>query len=175
MNAGADLAVARAGPQDAALLTEIARSAKAHWGYPGDWLRRWEGSLTVTPAYIRGNPTFRAARGARVVGFCAVVLRGGEAVLDHLWVLPREMGRGAGRALFAAAEDAARSGGAAVLRIESDPNAEGFYLRMGATRRGLAPATMDGRERHLPLLEKRLQEGCSPAAPGVNDRGRQSP
>jgi hypothetical protein len=99
MTGGAALEITRAGPQDAALLTEIARRAKAHWGYPAEWLRRWEGALAVTPGYIRENPTLCAARGEGVVGFCAIALRGGEAFLEHLWVLPPEMGRGAGRAV----------------------------------------------------------------------------
>jgi len=38
------------------------------------------------------------------------------------------------------------------MRIESDPNAEGFYLRMGARRIGIKAAEVDGVQRELPVL-----------------------
>ena len=41
---------------------------------------------------------------------------------------------------------------AEVLEIEADPNAEGFYRRMGARRVGEIVYELDGRERVLPLL-----------------------
>jgi GNAT superfamily N-acetyltransferase len=152
----ADVKIVRAGPKDAGELTAIAFRAKAHWGYPESWLRRWEKALTVSPDYVRDTPTFAAVRGSRVVGFFSLLVRGRDASLEHLWVFPPDMGKGVGSALFAAAEGVARSAGAARLKIESDPNAEAFYVRMGAVRCGSAPAAMDGNERCLPLLEKRL-------------------
>lgn len=152
----ADVKIVMASPKDAGELTAIALRAKAHWGYPESWLRRWEKALTVSPDYVRDNPTFSAVRDSRMVGFFSLLMRGREAALEHFWVLPPEMGRGVGSALFAAAEGAARSGGAAFLRIESDPNAEAFYVRRGAVRYGSVPAAMDGNERCLPLLGKRL-------------------
>ena len=59
---------------------------------------------------------------------------------------------GVGRALFDHALDRAAALGAETLGIEADPNAEGFYLRMGATRVGEIAYELDGRERVLPLL-----------------------
>jgi GNAT superfamily N-acetyltransferase len=150
--------IVRARPADAGLLTSLAFAAKGHWGYPESWLRRWEGVLTVTPGYLRAIPTYKAVSRRRVIGFCSLLVRGREASLEHLWVLPAEIGRGAGRTLFSWAEAVARAAGAATLRVESDPHAEGFYIRMGAERRGRVPAPMDGNERYLPLLEKCLGE-----------------
>ncbi len=148
--------MARALPADAGELTAIAHAAKRHWGYPESWIHSWESSLTLTPEFVGAHPTHVARSGGRIVGFCSVVVRGREARLEHLWVLPPEMKKGTGRALFELAEGLARKAGAACLRIESDPNAEEFYVRMGAARYGRVPATMDGNERFLPLLEKSL-------------------
>jgi len=77
-------------------------------------------------------------------------------VLDHLWVDPGMLRRGVGRALFEAAEQAARTAGARTLRLTGDPHAEGFYCRMGATVYAREPAPMDGHDRYLPLFEKTL-------------------
>ncbi len=43
--------------------------------------------------------------------------------------------------------------GGATLRIASDPNAEGFYLKMGARRVGETPSQPEGRALPLLLLE----------------------
>jgi GNAT superfamily N-acetyltransferase len=148
--------IARARPEEAADLTRIAQAAKRHWGYPQGWMRAWAGILTVTPHYLRTNPTFVAAEDGVAKGFCSLRLEGACAHVDHLWVRPDAMGRGVGRALFARGEKLALEAGALRLRIESDPNAEGFYQAMGAATVGRRPAAMDGRERFLPLLEKAL-------------------
>jgi GNAT superfamily N-acetyltransferase len=143
-------------PEDAAELSSIAHSAKGHWGYPESWINHWRDVLTITPGYIGANPTYCAISDERIIGFCALVLRDGEAYLDHLWVLPSAIGRGAGRILFEFAENFARTSGATIIRVESDPHAEEFYVHMGATKYGQVSANMDGHERFLPLLEKAL-------------------
>jgi GNAT superfamily N-acetyltransferase len=156
---------ARARPEDAGELTAIAHAAKGHWGYPEGWLRRWEGLLTITPEYIRANPTHVAVSEGRIVGFCSVLISGREAYLDHLWVSPLEMDKGVGRFLFGLAEGIARTAGAGRIRVESDPHAEEFYIHMGAVRYGRTPASMDGSERYLPLLEKSLLGGHAARVP----------
>jgi hypothetical protein len=57
-----------------------------------------------------------------------------------------------GRALFEHSVEQARALGFCSLHIESDPNAEGFYERMGARRVGMNITQLDGEHRELPLL-----------------------
>jgi GNAT superfamily N-acetyltransferase len=78
------------------------------------------------------------------VGFYALVGEGSQIELEHLWVLPEHMSAGIGRALFAHAVRRAASLNADLLEIESDPNAEGFYRRMGAIRVGEINYSIDG-------------------------------
>ena len=104
-------------PEDAGALTTIALAAKRHWGYPEEWIVRWQEALTITPDYIRVHPTFAAEVDDRIVGFGAVQLRPDGAWLDHLWVMPPTMGQGIGRALFSRAETIARESGATWLRF----------------------------------------------------------
>ena len=72
----------------------------------------------------------------RAVGFYLLTTESDGMHLDHLWIAPHAMGRGIGRALFEHAVEQARRLGHQTLKIEADPNAEGFYTRMGARRVG---------------------------------------
>jgi GNAT superfamily N-acetyltransferase len=155
-NLGRNMILLKARAEHADTLTQIALAAKRHWQYPDRWIRRWEGVLTITPEYVIRHPTFAAVVEAELVGFCAIQIEASDAVLDHLWVLPPFMRRGIGRALFEHAENTARGLGAVRLRMVGDPHAEQFYRRMGATLYGREPASMEGEERFLPLLEKAL-------------------
>ena len=144
--------IVRAGPDDADALTRIAFAAKSYWGYPGRWIEQWQESLTITPGFITDNEVYAAVFEEEMGGFYALVERGSEVELEHLWVLPEHTGTGVGRALFDHAVRRAAALGVTTLRIEADPNAEGFYRRMGARRVGETSYPIDGQRRVLPLL-----------------------
>ena len=121
---------------DAALLTDIAFAGKRVWGYPEAWLEWWRHDLVVTPHYIHSEPVQIAEFDGAVVGFVGLSTQDKVRYLEHLWLWPENIGRGFGRALFAEAARLARVEGQRELRINSDPNAEPFYLKMGAIRIG---------------------------------------
>jgi GNAT superfamily N-acetyltransferase len=73
--------------------------------------------------------------------------------VEHLWVLPDFIGKGIGAKLFRRMLAKCREMGVKVLEIESDPNAQGFYERMGARKVGEVVSQVDGQPRVLPLLE----------------------
>jgi GNAT superfamily N-acetyltransferase len=152
MPESARIEIFRAGERDAEALTRIAFAAKRYWGYPERWIERWRESLTITPEFVRRNEVYAAVVEGEPVGFYALTGEGREIELEHLWVLPERMGTGVGRALFYHAGSRADSLGAETLSIESDPNAEGFYRRMGARRVGEINYSIDGKRRTLPLL-----------------------
>jgi GNAT superfamily N-acetyltransferase len=145
-----DAVIRRALPADARALTRVAHAAKRHWKYPEDWIRRWRDALTVTRRFVEHHPVYCAVRGARLLGFYALSGVGPTRELEHFWVAPEHIGRGVGARMFEHAVATLRADGARVLRIASDPYAEGFYLRMGARRVGEWPSTPGGRT--LPLL-----------------------
>jgi GNAT superfamily N-acetyltransferase len=142
----------RAKPGDAATLTEIAFAAKRHWGYPEVWIQSWGEALTIKPELIARNETYVACLNGQTVGFYALVNRNDRASLEHLWVLPSAMGQGIGRALFNHAVERAKVLGVEAIEIESDPNAENFYERMGARRVSVNVTEVDGQPRALPVL-----------------------
>ena len=128
-------------PTDAQRLTEIAHAAKRHWGYPEDLISLWQADLTVSPQFIVDCPVFCAVRGSEIVGFYGLSRQQEAFEIEHLWVDPQHMGTGVGTLLFEHAVPTVRSMGGSILNITSDPHAEGFYLRMGASRVAGAIAT----------------------------------
>lgn len=144
--------IRRASPADAPALTGIAHSAKRHWGYPERWIEIWKVALTITPEFISNNEVYVACIGSEIAGFSALVTAEDKVWLEHLWVSPTQIGTGLGKALFSHAAGIAAATGALAMEIESDPNAEGFYKRMGAQRVGEVVSEVDGEKRVLPLL-----------------------
>jgi len=149
------MTIIRARSEDAETLTEIAQAAKRYWGYPENWILAWREILTMRPEFIAVNIAYCAVEDDRAIGFYVLTTEDDGLHLDHLWILPSGMGRGIGRALFEHAAAAASRLGSNLINIEADPNAEGFYKRMGATRVGTSLSEVEGERRELPLMEFR--------------------
>jgi GNAT superfamily N-acetyltransferase len=124
-------------------------------------MRLWKPDLTVDADCIRERPVFCAMRGASVVGFYALSGDGRRRELEHMWVDPDSIGTGVGRLLFSHLVRHLRRDGVTKLTIASDPNAEGFYRKLGARRVGSVPSRPPGRR--LPLLVLDLPAGESGA------------
>jgi N-acetylglutamate synthase-like GNAT family acetyltransferase len=148
-----NIQIRRARPDEAEILTAIARAAKRHWGYPEEWIEQWKTDLTITNDFIAKNEMFVAMIDEEIAGCGALVIDGTQAELEHMWVLPKYIGTGVGRFLFENIRERARDLKVSGLEISSDPNAEGFYERMGATRIGEVRSSVDGQPRSLPRMK----------------------
>ena len=148
------LSIRRAVPDDAPQLTHLAQRAKAHWNYPAEWLAAWRSQLTIEPGYLIVHRVLVAENAGRLVGMCALEDRGTWWSLEHAWVDPTSMGQGVGRTLIQQALDLVRAVRPGRVVAEADPNAAGFYRRMGASEIGVVPASMPGApDRVLPVFE----------------------
>jgi GNAT superfamily N-acetyltransferase len=144
--------IRRAHTDDAEVLTALAHAAKSHWGYPERWIEIWKDDLTFTPDFIRAHPVFVATENDTLLGCYALTLDGEKGIIEHFWIHPSAMGRGLGRTLFGHATAQATTLGATWLEIDSDPQAESFYQRMGARRIGEHVYQLEGQPRVLPRL-----------------------
>jgi len=138
---------------DADGLTAIALRAKAHWGYSAELLALWRDELTITPEKIAASAVLVAERSGTLVGMAAIAGDGEEVELADLWVDPDAMGSGIGRRLFERALAVARDRGALRVVLDADPNAEDFYLHLGARRIGMVASQPVGRELPRMLVE----------------------
>jgi GNAT superfamily N-acetyltransferase len=150
---GTEVTIRRSSPEEAETLTTIALEAKRYWGYPEHWIKHWEADLTISSDFIRDNHVYVAERNGWIQGFYALCVANRKAELEHMWVTPAAIGTGIGKELFLDAMERAAKLDVGSVEITADPNAAGFYKRMGATQIGETDSVVDGHERKLPRLE----------------------
>ena len=145
--------IREARPDEAKILTQIAIDAKKHWGYPEHWIKHWEPDLRITEDFIRNNHVYVAESDGEMCGFYALCVSGPSAELEHMWVAPPYIGTGIGKELFLDAMNRSTSMRIRQVEITSDPNAVGFYKRMGAQQVGEVVSQIDDQLRELPRLK----------------------
>lgn len=116
----------------------------------------WLPLLTITPEYIAEHETWMAVIEQETAAYYSFAQNDEGLWLDNLFVLPSFMGHGIGESLFSHALERARGSGALLLKIESDPNAQSFYEKMGARKVGEHRGEVDGQPRILPVMEINL-------------------
>ena len=109
-------------------------------------------ALTVRDAWIEAGMVPVAEHDGALAGVAAVTPDGDGHEVAVFLIYPAMMGRGIGADLFNAMIDLAAANGIGKLGILSDPNAAGFYEKMGAHPIGMEPSdAIPGCE--LPYLE----------------------
>ena len=152
-----DPAIRRAHPAEAGILSALALRSKAHWGYDADFLTACRDDLTLSADDIASSTVYVCDGVDGPSGYYRLVLQDdGVAELDALFVEPAAMGQGVGRSLWRHAVATAATLGCSEMVWQSDPQAEGFYLTMGARRAGESESTVTP-GRMLPLMRFRLR------------------
>ncbi|MET1073983.1 MAG: GNAT family N-acetyltransferase [Umezawaea sp.] len=126
----------RATIDEAAPLSCLARRSKAHWGYDADFLAEVHDALAISAAQITEDDCVVADDNGTVLGFYRLGGPPPDGLLMDFFIDPPAIGTGLGRTLWDHAITTARTRAHRTLTLESDPHAEGFYLRMGAVRVG---------------------------------------
>jgi GNAT superfamily N-acetyltransferase len=122
-----DVRIRPAEPLEGERLREIAVASKQYWGYDHERVRQWAATLGYS-----GKDVHVAEAGGEAVAYAVLIGSGETAILDELWVEPEWIGKGVGSRLFRFVADRAAERGASRLEWESEPNAVGFYERLGA-------------------------------------------
>jgi GNAT superfamily N-acetyltransferase len=125
------LAIRPARPDEGERLREISIASKSHWGYEDSQVRDWAAQGDFSPEAMAAKVILVAEAGGRAVGFATLIAEGDLCVLDDLWLEPDWIGQGLGSKLFEACAARARQLGARRLEWEAEPNAVGFYEKMG--------------------------------------------
>jgi GNAT superfamily N-acetyltransferase len=128
---------------DCDILTEISFAAKRHWNYPENYYDVWKDELTITEDYINHGIVYKAQLGDLILGFYSIVenksdFYSGETFvkkgfwLEHIFIKPDYHKFGIGRLMINHAKSISKNMGTNNLLIFVDPNAKGFYDKVGA-------------------------------------------
>ena len=153
-----DVRIRPAAPEEAETLTDIAWRSKGYWEYPAEQMRRFREYLTISEQFLEENPSYllENEETSEIMGFYSLENRGGRWWLENMWLVPEHIGSGYGGELFLHACETAETVGANELYIEADPNAEDFYIHMGAEKIGERDSPVAGTGRRLPVLRIKL-------------------
>lgn len=141
----------------------LAMRSKAHWGYSPSFMAACVDELTYgVEDLAKGDFWVAVDSGQRWLGFYGLLpLTTVRWELEALFVDPPCIGKGVGRALWQHMIAISRQRGIEVIEIQSDPDAVGFYLSMGAIKVGeKASGSIPGRV--LPLFRVTLSSDGLP-------------
>jgi len=137
---------------DCVAISELALASKAYWGYDDAFMAACRDELTMRASDLSRARVRVAEENGGIVGFHGVTVDGRGAELEWLFVAPDAIRTGVGQQLYDDARRIAAAAGATSFRIEADPNAVAFYVRIGARLVGEVPsASIPGRV--IPVLE----------------------
>jgi GNAT superfamily N-acetyltransferase len=153
--------IRRAEERDREELARLSFRSKAYWGYDAAFMQSVREQLTPSESYVAGGRVFLAeAPNGSILGFYGLLYEDERLWLYDMFIAPEAIRAGIGRMLWNHAVDVARITGEPAFYIESDPNAEEFYLKMGALRDGQRIAAGSGR--NLPVLRYALSRSREP-------------
>jgi len=138
------------------ILTTISFASKMYWGYPTVYLDIWKNELTINPEYIEQNLVFVFENNSEIAGYYSIVeikenleVSGIEIHkgfwLEHMFLSPKNIGQGIGSKMFTHICETCLSKGIHELGILADPNAKGFYEKMGCQYQKEFPSTIPNR------------------------------
>ena len=148
----------KASALEAEYLTKLTLESKNYWNYPQEWIKMWTDELTITAEYIEKNTVIVAEEDSNIVGYFSIVeesishvveLSGNTIVggffLDNIFIHPLHIQKGIGHRLIETAFQWCMENGVEKLYTVSDPNARGFYEKMGGVCLGELPSSIEGR------------------------------
>ncbi len=138
-------------PNESEQLSSLALRSKKNWGYDDAFMEQCCQELTLSVDYIINSQVYVMEENGQVLGFYGLSGTGLAGSLDFLFIEPSQMNCGYGKKLWLHAVKKAAELGFLYILIDSDPNAKGFYLAMGAKLQGEV-SSKSIPDRFLPLF-----------------------
>ena len=113
-------------------INRIAYESEAYWGYNSEYMERFKEIYRITEDYIKAKPTFILVEGNHIIGFYSLVLNGKEAELELFYSDPQNIGKGYGKKMWGHLISYCKREGIKSLSLVANPQAKGFYEKMGA-------------------------------------------
>lgn len=142
----------RATSNDIKDVNALTIAAKQSWGYATELMQLWLPDLLIDENVLLTQEVWVALSHGEIVSVYSLSTENQDDYeLDGFWIKPEYMDQGIGRATFHHLIENLNAKHAKRLKIVSDPNATGFYIKMGAHQVGVTESKPKGRQ--LPVLE----------------------
>jgi ribosomal protein S18 acetylase RimI-like enzyme len=140
---------------DNEILTEITKKSKAYWGYSAEQILKWNNNLTISRDYIENNSVFKLVNNTEIVGYYSYLIKEEKnVILDNLFILPEYIGKGFGKHLMIDFLNRMKNEKFEKITLNSEPNAENFYLKIGFKKIGELETSI--KNRFMPIMEMTL-------------------
>ena len=136
---------------DIPVLNQISVSSKMYWDYPKEWLQHWMEGLIVTEKNFTTQQVYKLTLAKEIIGFSAIEEFKDYYEIDHLWILPKYIGKGYGKFLLNKTIENTVIKNKNIL-VVADPNAEAFYASHGFVTFDKTESYPPGR--YLPIMKK---------------------
>lgn len=147
--------IEKANITDNEILTTITKKSKAYWGYSEEQIQKWNENLTISQDYIRENNVFKLVENDLIIGYYSYIFENENTVkLDNLFILPVHIGKGFGKYLFLDFLNRMKEEKIERIILDSEPNAESFYSKMGFVKIGEFETSI--KNRFMPIMEMKL-------------------
>jgi GNAT superfamily N-acetyltransferase len=144
----------KASLQDDKALTDLTMRSKGYWGYSPAQLKKWTSQLTITKYYLNKFKVCKLVEGEKLLGYYSWAGRPPLALLDNMFIDPDHLHKGYGSLLMNDFLKKAKAAGYKKARVNSDPNATGFYLKFRFVKVGELQSVIPGR--FLPIMERKI-------------------
>jgi len=149
------MTIEKANITDHEILTSITKKSKAYWGYSAEQIQDWDKNLTISKDYIREHNVFKLVENGLIIGYYSYVFKDEKVIeLDNLFILPEHIGRGFGKYLLLDFLNRIKETGIEKITLDSEPNAESFYAKMGFIKIGEFETSI--KNRFMPIMEMKL-------------------
>ncbi|MTH17028.1 GNAT family N-acetyltransferase [Flavobacterium sp. LC2016-01] len=147
--------IQKANITDNEILTTITKKSKAYWGYSAEQIQKWDKNLTISQDYIRENTVFKLVDNDLIIGYYSYIFENEKEVkLDNLFILPEHIGKGFGKHLLLDFLSRMKEEKTERIILDSEPNAEEFYAKMGFVKIGEFETSI--KNRFMPIMEMKL-------------------
>lgn len=148
-----ELTLKRPEIEDLPRMNALIVASKQSWGYSATEMALWLNDIQATAADLHNKEYWLAENiaGQLVFVYSIAAISHTQYTLEDLWVTADLKGRGLGRRAFDHLLANLNEKQAKLLSICADPNAEGFYLSMGAVKVDEQDSAIDNRK--LPILQ----------------------
>lgn len=142
---------------EAETLANIAARSESYWGYDSAYMEKFRTIYNVTEEFIDKSASFVIEEENFIIGFYGILIENDMTSLEYFFIEPEYIGQGYGKLLWNHLVNYCKTIGIKEFSIITSPQAQEFYVKMGAIICGEIESLLK-KGRIIPQLIYRVDE-----------------